>query len=207
MAFCTACGGSLAPSAYGQAPAAAPVAAAAQPAPPGPRGVTQEPVLVVVLALVTLGIYTLFYWWRVSKETDAWASRAGHAHKPVQAGVLLGVAVGAVGIIAFVAMLGSIFASLASGAPEVQAMTGMATYVLAMMLVMVGGIASLIFLAIGQWRVWSAIEADERRRGHPSPLSPGLQLLFVLLPYVNIVTGFIALYRTQERLNEMWATR
>jgi hypothetical protein len=47
-------------------------------------------------------------------------------------------------------------------------------------------LAGVIFWYVGQWRVWAGIEAEERLRAHPKPLSPGLQLVFVLVPYLNL---------------------
>jgi hypothetical protein len=66
------------------------------------------------------------------------------------------------------------------------------------------GIAGGILMLIGQWRVWTAIQEDEMRRGLPKPLSPGVMLAFMLIPYVNLVTMWIAYYRTQKSLNGMW---
>lgn len=187
------------------APAAVPASAA------GPVGRTQEPWLVVVLTLVTLGIYGLFYWWRVSKETDAYAGRPGHAHGRVRLGLFLALAALGTVVVGAVAMVGSVASAAASGAFDADPDAGpLASAGAGMTLLFVGivlGFAGGIFLLVGQWRVWTVIRDDEARRGVAKPLSPGVMLAFVLIPYVNLVTMWIAYYRTQDRLNGVWAQR
>ena len=204
--FCGACGATLAAV---PAPSFVPPPGAR---PAGPAGQVREPWLPILLSLVTLGVYWLVYWWLVSKETDAYEGRPGHAHSLVKWGVLARVA----GMVAAIMMAGALFTAIA-GNPEMFAEDAnpteeqMAAFFASMMsfmgLMMLGGIASLvglILLAMGEWRVWKAIEADERRRGHASPISPGLMLALVLVPYVNFVTMWIAMHRTQTGLNGMW---
>lgn len=223
MTFCTACGEKLAQTAYvPQAPAPAtpggtPPGAItpAIPAPAGPAGVTMEPWLVLVLTLVTFGVYGFFYWWRVSKEVDAYRGTPGHANQPIKTAIIVGSVVMVLMVVLFALFLGALVdAGLSQdfqGEPtpeQVEAILGgMAGAFAIIPLIAIGALVAFVFWLVGQWRVWSAIEADERRRGHPSPLSPGLQLVFVLVPYINIVTTWIALWRTQDRLNQMWAGR
>lgn len=219
MSFCTACGETLAPAVYPQgqpaqqvSPGVAPGGAVpvAAPAAPRVRGMTQEPALVVILTIVTLGIYQYIYWWRVSKEVDAFRGTPGHAHKPIRIATYLVIALAALGIVfmfVFIGAMASNLEAIEEGGPgsEEAMVAAMAPMFLFFPILVIAGIAAFILLLVGQWRVWSAIENEERARHHPKPLSPGIQLLFMLIPYVNIVTMFIALYRTQDRLNAIWA--
>lgn len=220
MAFCTSCGESLAKVVYPQAqpPPSPTLAPAMVPPPPsgpalarGPAGRHQDAALVVILTIVTFGIYGFFYWWRVSKEIDAYMIRPEHSHRSIKIGAILGFVSFVVGIVAVIAFMSAIFAAYGEDLAT-SASSGEAPFVLlgGMTLLfpflLIGWIAAWILWLVGQYRVWRLIEEDERARGHPNPLSPGLQLLFVLIPYVNLVTMFIALYKTQERLNAAWAT-
>lgn len=218
MAFCTSCGESLAKVVYPQAqPPPSPTIAPATAPPPsgpalarGPVGRQQDAALVVILTLVTLGIYGFFYWWRVSKEVDAYMIRPEDSHRSIKIGAILGLVSAVVGIFAFIAFMSAVFSAVGNdfaasdpgSAAPLALFGGMA---LLFPLLMIAWIAAWVLWLVGQYRVWRLIEEDERARGHPNPLSPGLQLLFVLIPYVNLVTMFIALYKTQERLNAAWA--
>lgn len=218
MSFCTACGETLAPAVYPQgqpaqppSPAVAPTGAlpAAAPAAPRVRGQTQEPALVVLLTIVTLGIYQYVYWWRVSKEVDAFRGTPGHAHKPIRIATFLGIGVFVLAMIMVFSLIGSMVANVEALESETitdeQAFAMMGPFFVFFPILMIAGIAAFILLLVGEWRVWSTIENEERARNHPKPLSPGIQLLFMIIPYVNIVTMFVALYKTQDRLNGLWA--
>ena len=217
MAFCAQCGRDVAahlsncphcgaPQARAATPAAYAAAAPAEGAAPGgPVGQTRSPGMVIVLVLVTFGIYGLIYWWNVSKEADAYAQRPGHAHGRVKLGlILLGVGL-LVMLVASFMMIGAAFSASETPDPEAAAAGALAGGALFMFAAFAVILAGSVLLMMGQWRVWKTIEEDERRRGVPNPLSPVLQLVFMLLPYVNLITMFIAYYRTQKGHNEMWA--
>lgn len=200
--------GSAAPPAYAPAAPQAEAWGGSAPVPPGPAGPvgrTQEPWLVLVLMLVTLGFYGLFYLLRVSREVDDYTQRPGHAGRKVRLGLLLflGAVVLLVAGFAFAAAAAPSEAELAGGTePDAG---GLGAFLLFVFLGMGLALAGGILMLIGQWRIWKTIEEDERRRGVPKPLSPGLMLVFMLIPYVSIVTMWIAYYRTQTGLNGMWA--
>lgn len=219
MSYCTSCGESLAPGMMSTAPpptgSVAPDApmspiAAAAPAPRGPVGKVQEPWLVIILTFVTFGIYGFFYWWRVSKEIDAYRGTPGHAFKPIRIGAIVGAIGGVLMLVLWISFMSALLSSdfAASGAEptdeDFAAVMGSFAF---FPLVFIAVIVAVVFWYVGQWRVWSGIEAEERARNHPKPLSPGLQLVFVLVPYLNIVTLWIALYKTQDRLNALWTGR
>lgn len=217
--FCPACGapraGGLSPgiSPYGSAYAAPPAYAP----PPGPRpvGAILEPWLVPLLVFITLGIYGFVYWWRASREVDDFLGLPGHAHGKVRVGVFLGIGAIAVALVGVILLVTAGLAADraqaadAAGDPAADALSSsaLASLGFAVMLLFLAaglGIAAYVLVLVGSWRVWHAIRADEARRGVVNPLSPGLQLAFTLIPYLNFVTSWIALYRTQKGLNGMW---
>lgn len=218
--FCAHCGAALNKPVFGyEAPASPelspPPYAVPQAAAPvggrGPVGRVVEPVLVLVLYLVTLGVYGAFYWWRVSKEVDAYTGRPGNAHSPARAGILTLVIATPLALGAYLFILLAIVATPGFDpessqppelTPEQAAAFGFPALIL--LLAAVAALVGQIVLYVAKWRVWRAIEADERARGLPAPLSPGLMLIFVLVPYVSLVTFWIAMHRTQKGLNGMW---
>lgn len=216
MAFCVSCGESLpaapAPGAQPPPPVAPPPYAygapygAPAPAPAGPRGRVQAPGLVVVLSLVTLGIYAAVYWWRVSREVDERMQRPPYAHKMARWGILLVVAAG----VAYLVGVGAMFAAIAgsmdpvTGEPSTDVPLGLLWTIPLMLAAWAAGIAGYVLLIIGEWRVWTFLQTEDMRRMRPQPFNPGLMLVLTLVPLVNLVGVFIALYSTQERLNEHW---
>ena len=214
--FCPSCGASrtdapVAPRTPSttSTPVQAPAPQATAWAPPregptGPTGRVQSPGLVVLLSIVTVGFYALIFWWRASKEVDAYWNRPNHAHGKVKLGLLLLAPVIVFSIFIYGTMIADHLGMDTSDGAEL----GMGGSAAAMMLFMTIGlglwIAGGILLLIGLWRVWKAIQEDERRRGVASPLSPGLMLVFMIIPYVSFITMWIAHYRTQKSLNGMW---
>ncbi|HVL47355.1 MAG TPA: zinc ribbon domain-containing protein [Candidatus Thermoplasmatota archaeon] len=212
--FCAACGaivevGSAAPRMSPPSAPAAPPALAG-----GPPGRVQDPVLVPVLVLVTLGIYYFFWSWRIAKETDAFAATPGRALTPVKIGVIVtGVAI-AIMLPAYVMMFAGFVEGLppavADGSreltPEEAAILAesVAPWVGLVLLALIASLAGYVALLVGHWRVWRVIEADERARGAPSPLSPALMLVFIAVPYLNLVAMWYAFYRVQKGLNGVW---
>lgn len=173
----------------------------------GPVGQRQDPGLVLLLLLVTLGFYMFFYWWRVSREIDAFTQRPGHAHRVTKIGVMLSL--GSLipllaGFVAFLGAMGDSFDEQGEPVftPEQEQAGGIGFLLLIVGLAVL--IAGAIALYVGAWRVWKTIEADERRRGEPKPLSPGLMLFFIIVPYLAFLTMWFTYYRTQKGLNGMW---
>lgn len=162
--------------------------------------------MVLVLTFVTLGIYGLPYWWRVSKEVDDYMGRPGHAHRRIRLGVFLllgALAALVVGFVVVFAAAASAEEAAATGAEPAGA--GFAGFALVVMLAGYGLLlAAVILWYMGMWRVWKSIEEDERRRAVADPLSPGMMLVFMLVPILNYVTTWVALYQTQKHLNAMW---
>lgn len=194
--FCTACGASVAP-----APTATP---------PGAEcGRTQEPWLVPLLALVTLGVYMYVWAWRVGREVDA-ARGTAYAYPAAKRSVYYGLAGsllfvgGLVGLLvvtggALIKDDGSVSAEALAGAPASTAAFASGAFLIGFVVLLVG--AAWFYIAL--WRVWRAVEEAETRRGVP-PLSPALLLVLVLVPYVNLVGSLYMLWRTQKGLNGMW---
>lgn len=207
--FCPSCGAAL----------ARPVAPApwAEPAPlVGPRttGRVMEPWLVPLLVFITLSIYSFVYFWRVSREVDDFAGRPRHAHGMVRTGVFVAGGALAAIVVGFILVLVAVASddAVRSDAPPSEDVRGstLAAAGTGMLILIAGGLAGVVgtvFLLIGEWRVWETIRDDERRRRVPKPLSPGLMLAFTLIPYLNLVTMWIAFHRTQKGLNAMWAAQ
>ncbi|HUR68195.1 MAG TPA: DUF4234 domain-containing protein [Candidatus Thermoplasmatota archaeon] len=205
--FCTACGESLAPAILRPSapPSGFPSPAMPQPA-SRPAGRVQDPMLVLLLTLVTLGIYGFFYWLRVSREVDAYIGKPGHSHKLMRNGYLIALVGGLVLVVGLVYFSVAAPDALdgATGANAAAQLGGLFLFIVAAAIAAgVGGIMTLV----GRWRVWQAIEDAERAQNHPKPLSPIVQLLFTIIPYLNIVTSWIALYRNQKHLNGLWTGR
>lgn len=168
----------------------------------GPVGKVRGPWIVLLLYLVTFGIYGLFYWWTISKEIDAHAGRS-HAHPPIKWGLLLMVIGFVLYAVAFFVVLGGAAAAGDEGGFLAAAGAGLLVLLLGVGVL----ITATVFLLVGQWRIWSTIRDREVAAGAAKPLSPGLQLFFILMPYVNIVTAWIAMYKTQNHLNAIWKGR
>lgn len=202
LSFCPSCGAAYSPSTLAPTPAAPGFAATGGGR--GPPGEVRSPGIVLLLILVTLGIYGLFFWLRAARETDAYTQRPDHARGKVRLGFLLSLGALVVFILGFVLAGASLPMSEAEAQAQDVSGGAVAGFLLAMFVGVALTVAGTVFLFIGQWRVWSAIQDDESRRGVPTPLSPGLMLAFMLIPYVNIVTMWIAYYKTQKGLNGMW---
>lgn len=158
--------------------------------------------MVIVLGLVTLGIYFVFWGWLRTQEADGYSGGQAEAHDPFRKGVFIGIGAFVLGVIGWVTGLGS----LVSGDPE----GGLAGFGIGMALIALAGIIGLVaavFTYIGYWRLWRFVEAKERELGSMNPLSPGLMLALMLIPIVNYVGMFYVPYRTQKGLNGIWQGR
>lgn len=229
-AFCPACGGPLAPQLQ-PAPSPQPQPAQPYPLPPGyvpaagygtvptratgPRGRVMEPWVVVLLMFVTLGIYSAFYWWRVSREMDEHVGKPGHAHRLVQVGVIVmaisGIALAFLAISFFTAAFAAGFASDTTGQPPEDVM--IATIVGSIGLLVLAALAftgGRIALLVGKYRVWQEMEGQERARQHPNPTNTALFLALgiggILLGGIGTILNLIVGYMTQDRLNAIWAS-
>lgn len=165
----------------------------------------------LVLAVVTFGIYGLYYWWVASREMDEYARRPGHSHKLIRIGTIVLLVAMAVLVFALISFFGTLIAASASGdeptGGEVVAMVfgAFGVFFLAATAAFVGEVVRLV----GKYRYWEMLEADERRRGHATPLSAGLMLILSLvgwfLPFIGWVLPLIVLYMTNEHTNQAWA--
>lgn len=169
MSFCVACGRTLEPPLAGP-PSAQPLPAggAAGGAPGRPLGKTVTPWLVILLAVVTLGIYPLFLWWRVSREVDTFA--AARSRPLVVPGVIVSAVATAAGIILGAIAMSAIVSAVLQdpeNVPEADVFTAKLAaspfYVITIVLALVGAI--LLYLGLG--RVWTAMRAEEERLALP----------------------------------------
>lgn len=189
------------PSSYAQA---------AAPRATGPPGQVREPFVVILLAIVTLGLYGLYYWWVVSREVDEYTQKPGHSHKLVQIGTIISLVAGVILFFAAISFIGTIIAEAADGQePTEEEVLGMVfgaigTFILVGMAAFAGSIIRLV----GKYRLWSALEENERARMHPNPLSAGLMIALVILawfvPFIGFVLPLVVMWMTQEHLNQAW---
>ena len=230
MAFCASCGAPLAqgpppPPAYappasghpsqGYAPAYAHVppyayAGAPQgyagPAPRGPVGRIQEAWVPLVLTLVTFGIYSFVYWWRVTREVDERLQQPGHSHHLARVAVIIGSIAAGVAFVVLIAMFAAIVSSVdpATGEPPDEAAFQIFAFFPLLILVWMVAIAAFIMLVVAMWRVWTFIQQEERRSMRSDPINPALMVVLVAVPIVSSVGVYLALYMTQDRLNRLW---
>jgi len=147
-----------------------------------------------LLVLVTVGIYGFVYWWQISKEIDAHEQRR-RAHPRVAFGILLFV----LGLATMITGIGIGTNGNPSAGAELDA-TGTTTMALGIITAFIG----ILLLWSGYWQIWKSIQNHELRTGHPKPLNPAQQLFLTVMPGLRLLTIWIALYRTQARLNLMW---
>lgn len=235
VSFCTACGEDLpavpvAPGTPGEAAwlPGAPLPAAG--ATRGPVGKRVKPIVVLLLAIVTLTLYTYYFWWRVTRETDAYTG--SRSHRAARVGVLvlasgllltIGIAMSVFGAYDWGAIAAGTIPGPTSDEIRTEAMAHPAYPVGVALNVLGSGI-----LLVGLWRMWSALRDDEARRGRRPPFDPrlaagilgagvgvaladfalptsaGVEQVLGLLSLVITVATFVVYYQTQARLNEMW---
>lgn len=164
---------------------------AAAPRDGGEPGQLREPGIIVLLYIVTLGIYGLVWHWKTGVEVDRFRpeTRASGAMKTY---VWTAVAAYALIAVAFIAIGGAFFAALADAAVEdrdptegelFDAIVGASFGFFLLLLAFVVGVVSEIFKYVGLWRVWHMTAGEQRRIG-VEPLNPTLLLLFVLSPLI-----------------------
>lgn len=188
MSFCTACGRTLTPAAPAAPTPAAPHpttpyahAAGLPPAPPPiaaapsrPVGKTVEPWIVILLAIVTFGIYPLFLWWRAAREVD------GHAGSDALALVRPGVVIAAVGLVLNSVLgaiaVGEVFALVLADPQNPPDSTAITTMIGGHPLYPVAAFAQVVgavLLYTGLARMWRALHDAEARLGRRDPVQAG----------------------------------
>lgn len=169
----------------------------------GSTGEDRDPVIVVILTLFTLGIYRLYWLWVVSKEIDDYDPDAKSAHKLVKIGMVVIVVAAVVVMISLLGIAGS--GALDRGPPTTGTQAALAGLGIFMFLAVVALFVAFLLLLIGEYRIWTKIRDDEVRCDVRDKLDPVIQLVLVLVPLVNIIGIWIALYRAQDHLNDVWA--
>lgn len=218
-----------APSQPVPAPGFAPMAPAPGSMPPawGTRGKAVEPAVVAVLFVATLGIYAIFFWWRVSREADLLKGHR-HAHGLARTGILMSLLGGLVAALFVVVVLVQAFAALGPGeAPTEQevfdAVAGAAPFLAVIVLAVLVAVAGAILLYVAQWRSWTSIRDAELAAGRGDPVNPALYLFlplglslasnvfagpFVALGWLLALASFAASVAfatlTQSHLNRLW---
>lgn len=234
-AVCPSCGFSATVPPPGTAPPPAPEPGAPLLTPVAPgaevpawarRGKAVHPALVVMLALVTLGIYGIAYWWRVSKETDLLRGHR-HAHRVLKVGVLLAV-IGFVVAVVVAAATAAVAYGIGATAEErfrsedeaIQAIVDASLPgAVVVLFAVLAALAGLVMVAVGQYRSWDTLRSAETARDGASVVNPGLYLFLPLglllcaaIPGVGwlmalggLALGLTFMAITQARLNRMWA--
>lgn len=159
------------------------------------RGKQRSPGMVVVLTLVTLGLYGAYWLWSVTKEMDRFDPYRKSPFDIVK--WALPVTFG--GMLGYLAGFFTVFGGAAAGS-EAGIGMGIIIFGIAVLAVFVGGIAMLV----AQWRLWSGVETHERSIGARDALSPILMLILLLVPFVNMIGTFYVYYRVQKGLNRIW---
>jgi hypothetical protein len=163
-----------------------------------PVGKERPVALVVILTILTLGIYTLIWEWKISKEMDAFTGQPGR-HKIIRTAIVLAM----VGII--VILLGVVL--VVKGIPEVESALPGPTFLPGFLLFFVAAglfIAAYIMMVMGLYRIWTALEHDDKMRAEQNPTSAGLLLALMLVALVVNVVVFVVYGMTQSALNRTW---
>lgn len=214
--FCIACGTTLG------APAAASASGGALSMPARPLGKVVAPWKVVLLVVVTLGVYPYVLWWRTSREVDAYAGSRAHTLVRVGIGLAIVALVGLV-VAVYQVLVPLMAVALEDPTAPIDQESARAAYLAnpvylgASVMMLIGSLT----LYAGMWRAWSAIRDDEARRGVAHPLQPAVfggllvasAILQVLGAFVEVASYFSlpALILTlwilaawQARLNDTW---
>lgn len=193
------------------------------------RGKVVHPATVLVLALVTLGIYCLVFWWRVSKETDLLRGHR-HAHGVLKTGILVAIIGFVVAVIVIAAGLAQAYFIVETGEQRfrseqdaVQALVD-ASLPLAIVaaLALVAALVGCVMVAVGQYRGWDTLRSVERAQAGESSINPGLYLFLpiglvmcggipsvvgLLLGLGGLALGLTFMAITQARLDHLWTTQ
>lgn len=178
----------------------------------GPLGKKRWPGTPILLGFVTLGIYTLVWYWKTSKEVDAFMVRPGHSHSRIKKGLLFYL----LGLLTFVIAIGAMVAAVLPVADETGTLDQPPQELVAGSIVAVIGfilglglfITGFVLLTMGMWRVWKQMEEEDQRRLASEPFNATTALVLFLLqliPYVGFIIYIIAIVLTQRGLNRIWA--
>lgn len=177
----------------------------------------------VLLTVVTLGIYGYVWGWKTSKELDGLQGRP-YSHPFLRIWVFLVITTFVVMAVAMLLMFGSLLSLVldapegGSGEPEERFgaghLAGILGGVLLMVLVSFVGLAAQVLAFLGFWRLWSQVRQEQDRSGIQPPLQPGTHLgiwlgalganyvvsfassflgPFLLLPFVLVVAVVVVL--------------
>lgn len=170
------------------------------------RGKTRSPGIVILLSIVTFGLYLLYWYWASSKEIDAFTLKPRRSHHKIRIAVfsfLAGLAAILVGIIFLVRELGP------GGDPRQLSPSVAAPSILAILIGAIVLVVGVVFLYVGLWQMWKDIQEDDLRRLVPNPFNPTVMLLLIVLgivlPYIGVVFTLAAIFLTQKGLNGVWA--
>lgn len=227
MSFCTACGENL--PAVVVAPATGATAASPAPGPSGPVGKRVHPWAAVALAFVFSSVYPLWFWWRASREMDAY--RGSRSHPVVRLGVAISAAALALSIAigALVAQeldLPTIFQDEGGEVAVQRFRDALAAHPWTPYQVVFSLVGAAVLYS-GLWRLWNAVRDEDQRRGRVPTFDPRLALAILatgtalpLLAYViadesmlavlNLLTlvfaigSLVVIHQVQSRLNETW---
>lgn len=171
-----------------------------------PVGKRRSPGLVILFGIITFGIYTLVWQWKISREMDAFTG-IPNRHKILRTGILLSLLAGLV-LAAGAGYLVAAAPDLATDPPTTEEIAGMLGVVGLILIAAALALTGTILMTMGFWRIWTALEHDDKMRAEPSPTSSGLLLtLFILglvVPYVGIILVFVTYAMTQKGLNRTW---
>jgi uncharacterized membrane protein YidH (DUF202 family) len=176
----------------------------------GPIGKKRWPGTPVLLGLLTAGIYTFVWYWKISNEMDGFMQRPGAAHKRVRASLFLylgAIVFLVLGMAGFIVSLGPDIMQDTEPLPE-PAGPGLGVFILCILVAFGLLIAGFVLLLMGLWRVWKMMEEEDQRRLAPEPFNATVALvlaLLVMVPWVGAILYFAALVITQKGLNRIWA--
>lgn len=169
------------------------------------RGKMRSPGIVVLLSIVTFGLYLLYWYWASSEELDGFTLKPRRGHHKIRIAILsllAGLVVLLVGVVVILREVGSVGdvsqLSPAAAAPAILLI------LVGIVMVLVG----MVYLYVGLWQMWKDIQEDDLRRLVPQPFNPAVMLLLIALgivvPYVGIVFTLAAIVLTQKGLNRVW---
>jgi hypothetical protein len=150
------------------------------------RGKAVPPATVAILSVVTIGVYLLFFWWRVSREADLLRGHR-HAHGLAKTGILMAVLGALVAVLLVAIVLAQAYAGDGTALPQTEqglydalANASPAVLVALVLAVMVAS-AGTIILYVAQYRSWDSIRAAELATGRADPVDPRLYLFLPIL--------------------------
>lgn len=153
----------------------------------------RKPLHVVILTIVTLGVYGLYWIWRITDEVDRYAGDDPSAHRTVRWGVV----VLAIFLVLVVVVLSAV-PSMVGSDGRVSAEQGLAVGAGVLGLFAVG-FAGAVLVLVGEWRAWKKIREIELDRDVRDPLQPKLNLVLRLLGPLAL----LAFYWTQDHFNQV----